>query len=347
MAEADKRYLIVGPSWVGDMIMSQTLYRLLRHRHPECSIDVLAPKASLPLVSRMPEINRGIVMKTGHGELGLGYRRGLGQQLQKNRYTHAIVLPNSLKSALVPFFADIPVRTGFRGEYRYLLINDMRMLLQDRMPRMIDRFNALGLKPGAPLPDDVPEAMPELMVDSENLAQLLDRFGIDATRPALGLCPGAEFGDAKRWPGKHFATVADTAIARGMNVLLFGGPNDADVASDIERAVPEHARRFCFNLAGETSLLDAVDLLSHCRQVVSNDSGLMHAAAAVGVPVAVMYGSTSPAFTPPLSDEALIFSTGISCSPCFKRVCPLGHKRCLTELQPGLLDDVIERASAS
>lgn len=342
MAGEGKRYLIVGPSWVGDMIMSQTLYKLLRGRNPECSIDVLAPRASLPLVSRMAEIDRGIVMKTSHGELGLGYRRQLGEQLSKNRYNHAIVLPNSLKSALVPFFADIPVRTGFRGEYRYVLINDMRMLLRDKMPRMIDRFDALGLRNGAALPADDPAAMPELMIDRENLATFLERFDIDKERPTLGLCPGAEYGDAKRWPASHFATLAANAIDQDMQVIIFGGPNDAGIAGEIASSIESDR---CFNLAGETSLLDAIDLLSHCRQVVTNDSGLMHAAAAVGVPVAVLYGSTSPAFTPPLSDKAEIFSKNLECSPCFKRDCPLGHKNCLEQLAPAELDGVIARAS--
>ena len=340
MAGEGKRYLIVGPSWVGDMIMSQTLLKLLRSRYPECTIDVLAPRASLPLVSRMPEVNRGIVMKTGHGELGFGYRAGLGRQLAKNRYTHAIVLPNSLKSALVPMFADIPVRTGFRGEYRYFLINDMRLMSADRLPRMIDRFNALGLPMGADLPE--PE-YPALLIDEDDRTALLERFGIDSDRPVLGLCPGAEFGDAKRWPAEHFAAAARRGISEGMQVLIFGGPGDVTIASEVEASIDDASA--CHNLAGETSLLDAIDLISACALVVSNDSGLMHMAAAVDVPLAVLYGSTSPEFTPPLSSQAAILSENLSCSPCFKRTCPLGHKNCLNGLDPSRLDSLIARAA--
>lgn len=347
MTGAGKHYLIVGPSWVGDMIMSQTLYKLLRRKSPNCSIDVLAPRASLPLVSRMREVNRGIALKTTHGELGFGYRKALGEQLRANRYSNAIVLPNSLKSALVPFFADIPVRTGYRGEYRYVLINDMRMLQRDRMPRMIDRFNALGLPNGTELPADDPTLMPDLMVDHDNVDSLMQRFDIDPGRLLLGLCPGAEFGDAKRWPEAHYAAVADRAVAAGMQVAVFGGPGDIPVASRVETLMKSNDRGLLVNLAGETSLLDAIDLMSCCTQVISNDSGLMHMAAATGVPVAVVYGSTSPAFTPPLSQHADIITDNLSCSPCFKRTCPLGHKNCLNQLGPERLDDIIARASAS
>lgn len=344
MAGKGRRYLIVGPSWVGDMMMSQSLYKLLRQRWPSCSIDVLAPRASLPLVSRMPEVNRGIVMKSEHGELALGYRRGLGEQLKSNAYTHAIVLPNSLKSALVPFFADIPERTGFRGEYRYVLINDMRMLSRDRLPRMVDRFNTLGVPLGAELPE--PE-YPALMVDEDQRAAVMDDLGVDAERLVLGLCPGAEFGDAKRWPEAYFAALADMAIARGMQVWIFGGPNDAAVAHRVRQAVAPAHRDRCHDFAGKTSLLGAIDLLSQCAAVVTNDSGLMHVAAALDVPLAVLYGSTSPRFTPPLTTRADIFTLDLSCSPCFKRTCPLGHKNCLNQLTPDQLEPVIGRASGS
>jgi len=338
---APGRFLIVGPSWVGDMIMSQTLYKLLRARYPDAGIDVLAPRASLPLVSRMREVSRGIVVNTAHGEFKLRYRWGLGEHLAVNGYTHAIVLPNSWKSALIPFFAGIPVRTGFLGEYRYFLLNDIRLLRPTLMPRMIDRFMALGVPAGAELPAPV---FPELMVDDGARDEALARLGLDRCRPILGLCPGAEFGDSKRWPEAHFGALADYAIARGMQVWIFGGPNDRAVASRVAAAVsPDHAA-MVHDLSGETTLLEAVDLLGAAAQVVSNDSGLMHVAAAVGVPVAVLYGSTSPVFTPPLSSRAEIFSENLSCSPCFERICPLGHKQCLHQLRPVRVRAVIDRA---
>lgn len=310
--------------------MSQVLYKLLRQRWPTCEIDVLAPPAATPLVARMAEVNRGIRFDMAHGELAVGKRIAFGESLKKNGYTRAIVLPNSLKSAIVPFAAEIPIRTGFRGEYRYFLINDMRLLSKRRLPRMIDRFAALAIKEGKPAPE-LP--YPELMIDETNLSALLEQLGLARDRPILGLCPGAEFGDAKKWPEAHYAALAKRAISEGFQVWVFGGKKDLSCAAEIQAAAGE----YCHNLAGKTSLLDAIDLLSACRQVVSNDSGLMHIAAAVGVHTTVVYGSTSPDFTPPLTNSFDVVSLGLKCSPCFKRVCPLKHKNCLNQLSPELI----------
>jgi heptosyltransferase-2 len=321
-----ERILVVGPSWVGDMVMSQVLYKLLRKRWPDCEIDVLAPPASLPMVARMAEVNRGIRFEMAHGELGIGKRFAFGEALKKNRYTRSIVLPNSLKSALVPFAADIPIRTAFRGEYRYYLINDMRLLSKRRLPRMIDRFAVLGTKAGNEAPEDIP--LPELFVDTENQQKVIEDLNLALDKPVLALCPGAEFGNAKRWPAEHFAALTSRAMQEGFNVWILGGPADVSTAEEIA------GQSGSISLAGKTSLLDVVDILGLCQQVVSNDSGLMHIAAAVGAHTTVVYGSTSPDFTPPLTEKLDIVSLGLDCSPCFKRTCPLGHKNCLNELQP-------------
>lgn len=320
-----ERILVVGPSWVGDMVMSQVLYKILRRRWPNCEIDVLAPPAALPVVARMAEVNRGIRFDLAHGEMGLGKRFAFGEALKKNEYTRAIVLPNSLKSALVPFAAEIPIRTGFRGEYRYFLINDMRLMSKRRLPRMIDRFAVLGTKNGQ-IPDEMPS--PLLMIDQDNLQRVMAENRLSKELPILGICPGAEFGDAKKWPERHYAALARRAIGQGYQVWIFGGASDEATANTIQAQAGDG----CFSLAGKTTLLDAIDLLSLCRQVVSNDSGLMHIAAAVGVHTSVIYGSTSPEFTPPLTETLDIVSLNLSCSPCFKRVCPLGHKDCLNQL---------------
>lgn len=325
-----ERILVVGPSWVGDMVMSQVLYKLVRQKWPDCEIDVLAPPAALPLVSRMREVNRGIRFDMAHGEFALGRRLAFGESLKSNQYTRSIILPNSLKSAIVPFAADIPIRTGFRGEYRYFLINDMRLMSKRRLPRMIDRFAALGMKIGQQA-GDLP--YPELMADPANLAELLESLNLQLDQPVLGICPGAEFGDAKKWPEAHYAALAKRAISAGYQVWIFGGKHDESTASEIQTKGGEG----CVNLAGKTTLLDAIDLLSVCDQVVSNDSGLMHIAAAVGVHTTVVYGSTSPEFTPPLTDDLDIVSLELDCSPCFKRSCPLKHKNCLNQLQPELI----------
>lgn len=334
------RVLIVGPAWIGDMVMSQVLYKQLRKRHPETEIDVLAPRATLPLVSRMAEVSLGISLALGHGELKFGYRSGLGESLKARRYKQAIVLPNSLKSALVPFFAEIPLRTGYRGEYRYVLVNDMRMMRKDRLPRMVDRFVALGVPASARLPEIQP---PQLMVDSANLAALMENLGLHLDRPILGICPGAEFGDAKKWPEQHFAELSEHAVQKGMQVWIFGGPNDAGSGEAILSNMAPETRGFTTDLTGKTSILDVIDLLARASLVVSNDSGLMHVAGAVGCPTAVLYGSSSADFTPPLGEAAESFSLGLSCSPCFKRTCPLGHKNCLNDLKPATLFGLVDR----
>ncbi|MEX2489386.1 MAG: lipopolysaccharide heptosyltransferase II [Pseudomonadales bacterium] len=339
--DSSRRILVVGPAWVGDMVMSQCLYKVLKAQYPEATIDVLAPPVSLPLVSRMEEVSRGIVQRTGHGELKLRYRWDLGRKLRENHYEQAIVLPNSFKSALVPFLANIERRTGFRGESRYYLLNDMRLLDKRRLPRMVDRFVALGLPESTYDPARV--EYPSLLIDKTNQIEQCTALSLDTSRPILGLCPGAEYGEAKKWPESHYATLADYAIQRDMQVWVFGTRQDSDTYQRIRLSMPADSREYLVDLTGKTSLLDAVDLLALSRLVVTNDSGLMHVAAAVGCPTAVIYGSTSPDFTPPLSDKTEIVSDSLPCSPCFQRTCPLGHKNCLNLLMPDRLEPIVQR----
>ncbi len=335
----EDRILVVGPSWVGDMVMAQTLLKSLVRTRPDIAIDVMAPSATISLVQRMPEVNRGLRFDMAHGELGWSYRRQFARQLKSDHYQQAIVLPNSAKSALVPFFAGIEKRTGFLGEYRYFLLNDIRRLDKKKMPRMIDRFISLGAGPGDET-RSVPIDYPVLTTDKENQQACLARLSLDVSCPVLAICPGAEFGDAKKWPVEHYADLADQAISRGMRVWIFGSPADKEVAEDILEAVQD--RDSCQDLTGKTTLLDVVDLLALTRLVVSNDSGLMHIAAAVGVETAVIYGSTSPDFTPPLTERRHILRQSLACSPCFKRNCPLGHKNCLVQLEPAGLVPILD-----
>ncbi|MDC0068430.1 lipopolysaccharide heptosyltransferase II [Gammaproteobacteria bacterium] len=324
MSRQPQRVLVVAPAWVGDMVMSQVIYSALREEYPAIEIDVLAPSATLPLVKRMAEVNRGILIDQAHGQVGLGYRFRLGAELEKNNYDWAIITPNSLKSALVPFAADVPLRTGFLGEYRYFLLNDIKLLDKHRLPLMTDRFLALVGKTSAEI---VP---PQLGVDQESQSLFLERHQLAGDKPVIGFCPGAEFGDAKKWPEAHYGALAKQLIGRGYRIWIFGSPADQAIGEMIAGL----AGQDCINLAGKTSILEAIDLLAVCQTVVSNDSGLMHVAAAVGTRVVAIYGSTSPGFTPPISEEARIVSLALDCSPCFKRTCPLKHKDCLNKLMP-------------
>jgi heptosyltransferase-2 len=319
------KILIVAPAWVGDMVMADCLVQLLRREQPE--IHVLAPQATAPLAARMAGVARTHVLQVGHGELGLGRRRAMARELAGIGFDQAIVLPNTFKSALVPLWAGIARRTGWLGESRFGVLNDRRRLDADAYPLMIERFMALGLVAGAALPRPYP--VPALAVDTDNRDALVASLGLDTGGGVVALCPGAEYGPAKRWPAAHYAVVARYAADRGRQVWLFGSPAERDSCERIRALAPA-----AVNLAGRTRLTDAVDLLSAAEAVVTNDSGLMHVAGAVGCRVVAVFGSTSPGFTPPLGPAAAVLRLDLPCSPCFQRTCPLGHLRCLEELAP-------------
>ncbi len=334
-----EKILIVGPSWVGDMVMAQSLFKVLQQCHPGAVIDVLAPAWSLPLLERMPEVDRGIVMPLGHGRLALGERYRLGKGLRSERYSQAIVLPNSLKSAIVPWVAGIPHRTGYRGEMRYGLLNDLRILDKGQLPMTVQRFVALGVGAGEPLPE-IPE--PKLEVQSQAIEEALKSLGLEhPAEKLLVLCPGAEYGPAKQWPSDYFAAVADEKLQQGWQVWLFGSEKDRGVGEAVIAALGEAGNRVQ-NLAGQTTLEQAVDLMSLATVVVGNDSGLMHVAAALDRDLVAIYGSSDPGFTPPLNRRAKIVDLNLECSPCFKRECPLGHYDCLKKMEPTQIVKAIE-----
>jgi heptosyltransferase II len=346
-ATMSERILIVAPSWVGDAILSEPLIARLRAAYADPAVDVLAPPWCAPVYARMRGVREVIANPIGHGRLALRGRAALARTLRarapEQRYTRAFVLPNSWKSALVPWLAAIPIRTGYRGESRWGLLTDVRRLGRRAPPRLVDRFVALaerrdplagGRDALAEGRDPLPRAtVPVLVPDVANRAAALLSLGLAGDRPVAVLCPGAEYGPAKRWPAEHFAALAAHFIADGMRVWLVGSPNDRP-AADAVVAAAGLAPPALANIAGATDLGTAIDLLSLAAVVVSNDSGLMHAAAAVGVPLVALFGSSSPAYTPPLSPRAQIAKIAIACSPCFKRECPLGHFKCMRDLEP-------------
>ncbi|HUL94901.1 MAG TPA: lipopolysaccharide heptosyltransferase II [Usitatibacter sp.] len=318
--------LVVGPSWIGDAVLSHALLVRLRARDPSATIDVLAPPWALPVYRRMPEVAATLALPFGHGELALGARRRFAKTLP--RYDRAVVLPNTFKSALVPWHAGIALRTGYRGEMRYGLLNDLRRLDEKELPLIAERYAALAQPAGEALERPIPQ--PRLAVDEAQRRATLARYGLDLAKPVAAFAPGAEYGPAKRWPARHFAALAATLIGRGEQVWLVGSANDAAVTAEIQALTGGR----CVDLAGRTSLDEAIDLLSFATHVVSNDSGLMHIAAALDRPLAAIFGSSSPEFTPPLSPHARVITLRLSCSPCFQRTCPLGHTNCLVTLEP-------------
>jgi len=328
------RFLIIGPSWVGDMVMAQSLFKIIKAEHNESTIAVLAPAWSAPVLARMPEVDRSIVMPVGHGVLGLRDRFRLSKQL-KGEFDQAIVLPGSFKSALVPWFARIPVRTGFVGEQRYGLLNDIRKLDKKALPLHVQRVAALGKRKSDNTPTlaDIPK--PKLVTDEINKIAACEKVGLDPNKKTIALCPGAEFGPAKQWPISHFATVAAWGIEQDYQIIVMGSDKDSKAAEEICQKA-----KGTKDLTGKTSLGDAIDIMSIASHVVSNDSGLMHIAAALDAHVIAIYGSSSDDYTPPLSDSATKLSLDLSCRPCFQRTCPLGHLDCLNKIDA---NKVIER----
>jgi lipopolysaccharide heptosyltransferase II len=307
------------------MVMAQSLFKVLRQQQPDVEIDVLAPGWSLPLLERMPEVSQAIEMSIGHGRLDLSTRYQLGRSLAEHGYAQAILLPNSLKSALVPFWAKIPQRTGWLGEQRYGLLNDIRGLDKELFTMTVQRFVALAFPPGTDPMQDIP--VPQLEVSTKDAAAAQAELGLNkGEEQLLVLCPGAEYGPAKCWPQEYYAELAAGMIEQGWSVWLFGSDKDRDVCSAVNAA----AGGGCVDLSGRTSLAQAVDLMSIADAVVSNDSGLMHVAAALDRPLVAIYGSSDPGFTPPLNQRSQVLHLGVECGPCFKRECPEGNLKCLT-----------------
>ncbi len=324
------RVLVVCPSWVGDMVMAQSLFRVLKARQPAVLIDALAPAWSLGLLECMPEVSEAFAFPVGHGELRLGLRKRIANQLKKRGYQQAIVLPNSFKAALVPFWAGIPKRTGWIGEMRFGLLNDARRLDKGRFPMTVERFVALAAGKGQLNWGDREFPRPRLRPSPESVRGALARFGLKSEKgPVLAVCPGAEYGPAKRWSAQRFGRIASDWIERGGQVWLFGSKKDRELTRQVDAGTGGR----CVDLAGDTDLRQVVDLLSLAEMVVCNDSGLMHVAAALERPLVAVYGSSDPGFTPPLGEHCRVISAGLACSPCFKRKCPDGSYACLEEIE--------------
>ncbi|MCU7836074.1 MAG: lipopolysaccharide heptosyltransferase II [gamma proteobacterium symbiont of Taylorina sp.] len=324
------------------MIMAQSLFLLLKKQNPATQIDVLAPPWSAALLERMPEVSHIIEMPFGHGQLQLKGRYQLACSLRRTHYDQAILLPNSLKSALIPFWAHIPKRSGFIGEMRYGLLNDCRKLDKSVLTMTIQRFAALAYANSEmnnidnTLLKNIP--VPALKVACDKVSLALEQFHLNTEKPVLSLCPGAEYGPAKQWPAKHYAALAQQKIEQGWQVWIFGSEKDKTIAEEIKTRTNNQAA----NLCGKTELAEAIDLMSVSQMVVSNDSGLMHMAAALSVDVVGIYGSSDPKFTPPLGKQSKIVNLNLHCSPCFKRNCPYGHTDCLEKLEPELVIKTME-----
>jgi heptosyltransferase II len=331
------KVLVIAPAWVGDLVMSQTLFKMLKKQYSvNLQLDVFANSWTKGLLLRMDEVSNVIENPFGHGKLALFKRMKLGLSLRKSKYNQVIVLPNSLKSAIMPFFANIKKRTGFIGEARYGLLNDIYKLDKKQLPRMIDRFCALVNNGQLYKKID----FPYLNTDMQNQYELIEKLGIgkklvSTYNKIVSFCPAAEYGLSKRWLPEYFTQLANMLVDEGYLILILGSYKDVNIGDDIlhDIKVPD----MVINLCGKTDLVDTVDILALSRHVVTNDSGLMHVACAVGVNVIAVYGSSSPDFTPPLSNHAQILRVPLNCSPCFERNCKYGHYNCLKMITPDVV----------
>jgi heptosyltransferase-2 len=326
--------LVVSPNWLGDALMAQPLLAALK-KAGAGPLDVLAPRALEALFRAMPEIDAVIPTDFAHGRLQWGERMRLARALRAAHYQRAIVLPNSFKSALIVRLAAIEERVGYVGERRGILLNQTQPTPGRDTP-MVERYLRLS---GLNAP---PGARPELAVSPQKGAETIARHGLDPERPLYALCPGAEYGPAKRWPARHFAALADSLHEREpeSQIVILGSANDRPIATDIT----SQASAPLVDLSGRTTLEEAIAMIAACHGVVSNDSGLMHVAAALGRAQVAVFGSSDPRHTPPMSARAQVVWLHLECSPCFARECPLGHLRCLNEIAPDTVRDALERS---
>jgi heptosyltransferase-2 len=309
--------------------MAQSLFKVLKAQDPERVIDVMVPGWMSPLLEHMPEVRTALEMPPGHDALKLGLCRRLGTGLRDSHYGQAIVLPGSLAAALIPCWARIPLRTGYTGGLRHWLLNDGRRVDAQRLPMTVQRFVALGLPDGATLSGPMPS--PALVSDERRRHATAERLGVcNQYKPVLAICPGDVSWPAKQWPEEYYARIARHWLDQDWHVWLFGSGNDSPVCERINAL----AGGGCHNLAGRTSLGESIDLLAMAAFVVTNDSGLMHAAAALQRPMVAIFGSSDPGCTPPLSETAQVERLALDCSPCCKRECPLGHLKCLRDISP-------------
>jgi heptosyltransferase-2 len=323
-----EKLLIIPQNWLGDIVMSQTLLKRVKSENPNTVIDILVNSTFKSLVERMPEISKAVILDCGHKELGLLKRLNLARRIKGN-YDQSIVLSRSIKSALIPFFAKIPIRTGELGESRYILINDLKKFTKEDRRKTAFRYVSMFSKKQEVLNE---KYYPSLKSDLENIKILSKKYKLNLDKKIIIFAPGAAFGPSKMWPVEKFKELGEK-LNKDFFILILGSNNEKNIGDKIV------TNKNMINLCGETSITDAVDLMHISEFCVSNDSGLMHLASATNTKSISIYGATSPELTPPLTSNKEIHYRGISCSPCFEKKCKYGHYNCLVEIQA---DDVFK-----
>jgi len=336
----DRRPILIVPyMWIGDFVRCHSVVKLLKGRFPARPVDLLSTTLCAPLTDYMPEVRQAIIVDLPRKRLPFSEHKALADRLRREGYGTALIMPRTWKAALAPFLAGIPERVGWVGEWRFGLINDLRRGEKKR-PRMVDQCAALALPDGAPQPEQWP--LPELRVPAAEVAGWRERLGLTDRRPAVALAPGA-VGPSKRWPGASFAELARALGDRGCDVCVIGGPSEAPLARIIKEQAPD-----AHDLTG-TDLRNAVLALAASNVAISNDSGLLHVAAALGRPAIGIFGPTSPWHWAPLNPIAAAIQQTVEkldCQPCHKPTCRLQHHRCMRNISPAQLLEIAQRTLA-
>jgi heptosyltransferase-2 len=326
--------------WIGDFVRCHSVVKVLKARFPARPVDVLSTALCAPLADYMPELRQAIVVDLPRKRLAYDQHAALAQRLKHESYGTALIMPRTWKAALAPFLAGIPERVGWLGEMRFLLLNEVRYGERKR-PRMIDQCAALALPSDAEQPADWP--LPELRVPSAEVAGWRERLGLTATGPAIALAPGA-VGPSKRWPAVAYAEVARRLTAQGIAVWVLGGPDEKSLAQEIIADAGPLARDLTGNdLRGAILALAAADV------AVSNDSGLLHVAAALGTLAVGIFGPTSPWHWAPLNPIAAAVQAPVrlDCQPCHKPTCRMQHHRCMRDISAEHVLEITRRALGS
>jgi lipopolysaccharide heptosyltransferase II len=329
--------LLVPYMWIGDFVRCHTVVKLLRARFPQRPVDILATTLCAPLADYMPGVRQAVIWDLPRRRLALREHWRLAARLRKEGYGTALIMPRTWKSALAPYLAGIPERVGFAGEVRFGLVNDLRWG-ERKLPRMVDRCAALALPVGAPLPEKLP--LPELLVSPATIAAWRRQHGLSGERPVVALAPGA-VGPSKRWPAGSYAELARRLAETGQAIWVLGGPAEQELAQEIAAAAPAHVR----DLTGP-DLRNAILALAAASVAVSNDSGLLHVAAAAGTPSIGIFGPTSPWHWAPLNPLAAVIEAKAPppCRPCHQPTCRMRHHRCMVDIPAA---QVLEAAEAA
>lgn len=327
--------LVITPSWVGDCIMIQPFLALLKKHFTSCKITILAPPWTIDLTRHMIDADDFIECPIPWKKWQIKQRWEMAQEIKKHHFTRAYILPKSIQSALIPFWAKIPIRIGFLGKLRYGLLTHIHPLNPGDMPCVVARFSSLAYDDPSSAPEDGP--LPKLFSLENNRRRLLQKLSLFTSQPVIALCPDAEFGPSKEWPIEHFIQIASYYGIRGYQIWILGSEKAQAYGDQIVQEADTG-----INLCGKATLNEIIDLLGLCNIVISNDSDLMYASIALNRPTIALYGSSTPDRTPLFAQNAHTISVNLPCSPCFRRQCPFKHTNCMAQISPALVKEKID-----